>query len=170
MKRKSFQIYILVGLVLLAAGNTKIYSNTNQYIIKAIQNKVVKYIKQTYNLDSSEIVYQIPSFYMPQYKLYDIGVDKADKDENSVNLIIKVSNFFNKNEYITIPIRIKIKEPTNNITVNKNLKLIYRRGQVSIKTYGRVLQKNNDVVIVQTEFGKKLKCRIINQETAEVIK
>lgn len=135
--------------------------NNEKNLSDSIKNEISKYLQrevQSVNITES----------LPDYKLYEIALVEVRTNIDKIEFKLKVSDFFNKNRFKFIYASVENEFPVQ-IKINSKVKLIYRRNNITLITDGIVEKIENNYIIVKTTYGKRLKCRAINQSEVEVI-
>lgn len=166
-KRRWISFIFLVLILLFVLSN--IYGKYNSNIVNAIKNKICAYLLSNYNIKLAHSDISVEDYNLPEYKLYEISIAGIKERTRNIEFKIKVRDFFNKNDYTIVNAKAKFQKKENITDVSKRVKVIYRKDPIEIVTYGKVLKRQSDSVVVITDFGKKIKCRIIDKGIVEVI-
>ncbi len=171
MKTKKWILNLCFSLLILFCLFITTLHSTNLNILNAIQQKIYDYLFLRYKIKYSDVSFDIiRKNSIPKYKLYEIEIDDVTKIGNRVDFRIKVCNFFDRNDFkiVNVSVRLNLQKKIL-YDVSKKIKIIYQKDSIKIITYGKVLKADNNVITAVTDFGKKIKCRIIDNDTVEVI-
>lgn len=168
MNRQRWILFIfLIPVLLFVLSN--IYGRYNRNIVNAIKNKIRAYLISNYNIKLASSDINVESYNLPEYRLYEISIAGIKESARQIEFKIKVRDFFNKDDYTIVNATAKYQKREIMPDVTERVKVIYRKKPVEIITYGKVLKRENGSVLIMTDFGKKIKCRIIDKERVEVI-
>ncbi|MBU1078497.1 MAG: hypothetical protein KKH98_14460 [Spirochaetes bacterium] len=171
------KILSVILLIILPAASLV---SDNRNIRFSIENKIFDFMKLKFNIENNDIlIHQIDLSDMPEYDLYEIRImDKENiSPRKDLTIQIRISDFFNKSESRIITVRInlihykKIPDKSVKLKIGQSIKIVYNSNHIRFFDRGTVKKKlNSEDIIIQNSFDQLLKCRIISDQLAEVVK